>query len=96
MQIGLQAPTLYCCYICVANSYHFNVFPWLLCVSAVLQDLKSSNPVEVAMALTVICRLIGPEMIPPLLPTVQAKMLHPKLVHILTLGVPTGCLATLL
>ena len=42
------------------------------------QDLKSSNMLEVAMALIVICKLIGAEMIPPLLPLVQDKMMHPK------------------
>ena len=43
-----------------------------------LQDLKSSNMLEVAMALIIICKLIGAEMIPPLLPLVQDKMMHPK------------------
>ena len=32
----------------------------------------------VSMALIIICKLIGSEMIPPLLPLVQEKLLHPK------------------
>ena len=42
------------------------------------QDLKSSNMLEVSMALIIICKLMGAEMIPPLLPLVQDKLLHPK------------------
>ena len=42
------------------------------------QDLKSSNILLVSMALIIICKLIGAEMIPPLLPLVQEKLLHPK------------------
>ena len=42
------------------------------------QDLKSSNMLEVSMALIIICKLIGSEMIPPLLPLIQDKLLHPK------------------
>ena len=44
------------------------------------QDLKSSNMLEVSMALIFICKLVGSDMIPPLLPMVQEKLLHPKLV----------------
>ena len=45
----------------------------------VLQDLKSSsNILEVSMALVIVCKLIGAEMIPALLPLVPDKMEHPK------------------
>ena len=43
-----------------------------------LQDLKSSNMMLVSMALIITCKLIGAEMIPPLLPLVQEKLFHPK------------------
>ena len=50
----------------------------LLSLTPTSQDLKSSNMMEVSMALIIICKLIGSEMIPPLLPLVQDKLLHPK------------------
>ena len=49
-----------------------------LLLSSTVQDLRSSNMLEVSMALIIICRLIGEEMIPALLPLVREKLLHPK------------------
>ena len=37
---------------------------------------------EVSMALIIICKLIGSEMIPPLLPLIQDKLLHPKYISL--------------
>ncbi len=45
-----------------------------------MQDLKSSNMLLVSMALIITCKLIGSEMVPPLLPIVQEKLMHPKCV----------------
>ena len=39
------------------------------------------------MALIIICKLIGSEMIPPLLPLIQDKLLHPKYIS-LSLSLP--------
>lgn len=50
----------------------------LLLVATLQKDLKSSNMLEVSMALIFICKLVGADMIPPLLPLVQDKLLHPK------------------
>jgi len=43
-----------------------------------LQDLKSTNIIEVSMAMNVICRLVTKEMIPAFIPLIQEKMVHPK------------------
>jgi len=48
----------------------------MMCVR--VQDLKSSNMLLVSMALIITCKLIGSEMIPPLLPIIQEKLMHPK------------------
>ena len=48
------------------------------------QDLKSSNMLEVSMALIIICKLIGSEMIPPLPPPCPGQAAPPKVHHTLT------------
>ena len=58
----------------------------------IIQDLKSSNMLEVSMALIFICKLVGSDMIPPLLPMVQGKLLHPKLVNPLFLLFLNPCI----
>lgn len=65
-------------YLAVSLFLHENHELNMLLVNTLQKDLKSSNMLEVAMALIVICKLIGAEMIPPLLPLVQDKMMHPK------------------
>ncbi|XP_003382933.2 PREDICTED: AP-4 complex subunit epsilon-like [Amphimedon queenslandica] len=50
----------------------------MLLINSLQRDLRSSNMLEVSMALIIICRLIGEEMVPPLLPLVREKMHHPK------------------
>ena len=65
--------TVYSYYMCMC----FRI-KWDVTIIFYIQDLKSSNMLEVSMALVIICRLIGAEMIPAVLPLVRDKLLHPK------------------
>ena len=51
---------------------------WLYQLCKLLYCRISSNILEVSMALVIVCKLIGAEMIPALLPLVRDKMKHPK------------------
>lgn len=44
----------------------------------VLQDLQSTNLIEVCMALTVVSQMFPKDMIPAILPLVEEKLNHPK------------------
>ncbi|CAI8050732.1 AP-4 complex subunit epsilon-1 [Geodia barretti] len=68
-RIGYLAASLF-----LHEGHELNV----LLVATLQKDLKSSNMLEVSMALVSICKLVGADMIPPLLPLVQDKLLHPK------------------
>jgi AP-4 complex subunit epsilon-1 len=68
-RIGYLAASLF-----LHEGHELNV----LLVATLQKDLKSSNMLEVSMALIFICKLVGADMIPPLLPLVQDKLLHPK------------------
>eukprot|EP00731_Ephydatia_muelleri_P017764 Em0010g862a len=50
----------------------------MLLVNTLQKDLKSANMVEVSTALIVIGKLIGGEMAPAVLPLVQEKLVHSK------------------
>eukprot|EP00051_Salpingoeca_urceolata_P028400 m.486657 g.486657 ORF g.486657 m.486657 type:complete len:1260 (-) comp24542_c0_seq1:51-3830(-) len=63
-------------YLAVSVLLHENHELILLLVNTIQRDLKSTNVVEICMALTAICRLINEDMIPALLPMVEAKLSH--------------------
>lgn len=48
-----------------------------LCILC-LQDLQSTNLIEVCMALTVVSQIFPRDMIPAILPLVEEKLNHPK------------------
>ena len=63
---------------CTNNVVIINASLVAECLSIVVQDLRSTDVLEVCTALTAITQLMSPEMIPPILPLVQEKLTHPK------------------
>ena len=55
--------------------------PTLRCHADVQQDLESPNHIDVCSALSVLTALASKEIIPALLPAVQACLQHPKCVR---------------
>ncbi|XP_071788543.1 AP-4 complex subunit epsilon-1-like isoform X2 [Asterias amurensis] len=50
----------------------------LLLVNTIQRDLSSTNMLHNCMALSAVCKLIGSEMVPAVLPLVEEKLKHPK------------------
>jgi AP-4 complex subunit epsilon-1 len=64
-------------YLAVCLTLHSEHSFMLLLINTIQQDLKSDNYLEVAMALTVVCKLISIDTIPAVLPLI-AKLLEHK------------------
>eukprot|EP00730_Choanoeca_flexa_P017685 TRINITY_DN8548_c0_g3_i3.p1 TRINITY_DN8548_c0_g3~~TRINITY_DN8548_c0_g3_i3.p1 ORF type:complete len:1290 (+),score=355.63 TRINITY_DN8548_c0_g3_i3:32-3871(+) len=65
-------------YLAVGTLLHEDHELILLLVNTIQRDLKSTNVVEMCMALNAVCRLINAEMIPAVLSLVEDKLTHSR------------------
>ncbi|XP_038078397.1 AP-4 complex subunit epsilon-1-like [Patiria miniata] len=65
-------------YLAIGLFLHENHELILLLVNTLQRDLSSTNMLHNCMALTAVCKLIGSEMVPAVLPLVEEKLKHPK------------------
>jgi AP-4 complex subunit epsilon-1 len=77
----VQSPTLLekrIGYLAVSLLLHKDHELIVLLINTLQKDLKSSNILEVSMALTAVTKVIGPEMIPAVLPIIANHLNHQK------------------
>eukprot|EP00049_Salpingoeca_infusionum_P018063 m.355581 g.355581 ORF g.355581 m.355581 type:complete len:1244 (+) comp17286_c0_seq1:170-3901(+) len=65
-------------YLAVSTLLHEDHELIMLLINTIQRDLKSTNVVEICMALTTICKLINAEMIPAVIHLVEEKLRHSR------------------
>jgi len=65
-------------YLAATLFLHENHELVLLLINTVQKDLKSSNVLDICMALSTVCALVNNDMVPTVLPLVEEKLKHPS------------------